>query len=194
MQVRPDVGGAGERLMGVAFGRLRLTLRDRHPAAHGQRLRQVPAGRGRHRLVGPTAGRDQIPAGQRGPRTDDAPHRRSRGQDTHVLPGRLGRVQRCRSIAGGQGRGSQRRVGVARGLSAKLGGGLDGRVGGGPGRTRVTLPRQYDALAREAIRPPDLIVSCLSLNGHRAEIVRRLPPDRRSSTVPIRGTSGTGAT
>ena len=35
---------------------------------------------------------------------------------------------------------------------AQLGGGLDGRVGGGPGRSRVTLVRQREALAREASR------------------------------------------
>ncbi len=75
------------------------------------------------------------------------------GEDLHVLPGRVGRVLRRRSIAGGQGRDSQRRVGVARGGSAKLGGGLDGRVGSGPGRTRVTLPRQYGALAGPTALP-----------------------------------------
>ena len=74
-------------------------------------------------------------------------------------PGGLARVLRRRSIAGGQGRGSQRRSRPSPRQPAKLGGGLDGRVGGGSGRSRVTLVGQRDALAREANRPLDLIVS-----------------------------------
>ena len=100
-------------------------------------------------------------------------HRRRLGQGTHVWPGRLGRVLRRRSIAGGQGRDSQRAVGGARFKPAKLGSGLDGRVGGGPGRRGVTLVRQRDAPAHEAIHPPDLIVSCLGLVGHRGELCYR---------------------
>ena len=61
-------------------------------------------------------------------------------------------------------------VGGARVDSAQLCAGLDGRVAGGPGRRVVTLVRQHDAEAHEAIRPPDLIVSCLSLVGHRAKL------------------------
>ena len=53
---------------------------------------------------------------------------------------------------------------------AKLGSGLDGRVGGGPGRSDVTLVRQHEAPAYDAIHPPDLIVSCLGLVGHRDEL------------------------
>ena len=69
-------GGARERVVGVAFGLVWLTLRDRHAGARRQRRRQEPAGRRRDRLVGPAAGRDQIPARQRGLRTEDALHRR----------------------------------------------------------------------------------------------------------------------
>ena len=51
---------------------------------------QPPARRRRDGVVGPAAGREQIPARQRGLRTEDALRRRHRGQATHVLPGRLG--------------------------------------------------------------------------------------------------------
>ena len=90
-----------------------------------------------------------------------------------MWPGRLGRVLRRRGIAGGQGRYSQRVVGGARFKPAKLGSGLDGRVGSGPGRSDVTLVRQRDAAAQEAIHPPDLIVSRLGLVGHRGELCYR---------------------
>ena len=77
------LGGTCERVVGVAFGLLRLTLRDRHPGARGQRHHQEPAGRCRDGVVGPAAGRDQIPARQRGLRIDRrACRRRHRGQDT----------------------------------------------------------------------------------------------------------------
>jgi hypothetical protein len=59
-QVRLNFGGTCEHVVGVAFGLLPLTLRDRHAGAHRQRRRQVIAGRARDRLVGPAAGHDQI--------------------------------------------------------------------------------------------------------------------------------------
>ncbi|MGO8940181.1 MAG: hypothetical protein ACLQLO_24700 [Mycobacterium sp.] len=52
-QVRLDLGGTRERLVGVALGLLRLPLRDRHAGARGQRIHPPPAGRCRHGLVGP---------------------------------------------------------------------------------------------------------------------------------------------
>ena len=116
------------------------------PCAIATRARVVSApishqpGRGRDRFVGPAAGREQIPARQRGlAHCRRAPSPPARPAGTQVLPGRLGRVLGRRGIAGGQGRGSQRRVGDARAKPAKLGRGFDGRVGGGPGRTRLTL-------------------------------------------------------
>ena len=51
----------------------------------------------------------EIPARQRGLGMKARHTRRKLGQDTHVLPGGLARVLRRRNIAGGQGRGSQRR-------------------------------------------------------------------------------------
>ena len=83
-----------------------------------------------------------------------------------MSPGRLARVQRRRDIAGGQGRESQRRVRVARDNRTHLGGGLDGRVGGGPGRTRITLVRQHDAPDRETARLEESIVGGFGL-GHQ---------------------------
>jgi hypothetical protein len=52
----------------------------------------------------------------------------------------------------------------------QLGGSLDGRVGRGPSRTRVTLAGQHDALAREAIHLKDPIVSGLGLGHQLAEL------------------------
>jgi hypothetical protein len=57
-QVRLELGGTRERVVGVAFALFRLLLRDRHPGARQQRKRQEKAGRARDRLVGPMAGRD----------------------------------------------------------------------------------------------------------------------------------------
>ena len=71
-QVRLDVGGTRERVVGVAFGLVRLTLRDRHAGTRGQRPHQRPAGRCRDGFVGPAPGRDQIPARQCGLRNDGA--------------------------------------------------------------------------------------------------------------------------
>ncbi len=87
-----------------------------------------------------------------------------------MLPGFLARVLGRRNVAGGQGRVAQRRVGVARGNPANLGGGLDGRVGRGPGRTRVTLPRQHGALARETLRLIKHIVSGFGLGNKFGEL------------------------
>jgi len=60
-----QAGGDRERVMSVAFGMLRLTLRDRRAGPPAQRQHQPPAGRRRDRVVGPAAGPDQIPARQR---------------------------------------------------------------------------------------------------------------------------------
>ena len=43
-------------------------------------------------------------------------------------------------------------------------------LGGGPGRRRVTLVRQHDAVAREANRLKDHIVSRLGLGHQLAEL------------------------
>ena len=71
-QIRLDAGGDRERVVGVAFGLFRLTLRDRHPGARRQRPRYQPVvfddG-----VVGPAAGRDQIPTRQRGLRIGTRP-------------------------------------------------------------------------------------------------------------------------
>ena len=152
-QVRLDVGGASRARRGR-----RVRPVPAHPARSPTRARVVSASIRYQPVVVVTASSAQRRAATRSPPASaacapiSALHRRRRGQDTQMLPGRLARVLRRRGIAGGQGRGSQRRVGDARGHPAKLGGGLDGRVGRGPGRTRVTLPRQCDALAREAVR------------------------------------------
>ena len=114
-QVRLEFGGARERVVGVALGLVWLTRRDRHAGARRQRHDQKSAGCCRDGLVGPAAGREQIPARQRGLRTIRATHRRRRlGQETHVLPRRFGRLQGRRRIAGGQGRDARHRVGQAR--------------------------------------------------------------------------------
>ena len=144
-QVRLDFGGTRERVVGVALSLVWLTLCDRHAGARRQRVRQERARHCRYGVVGPAAGRDQIPARKRGLRTEDSLQPRRLGHGTHEWPARLGRVLRRRSIAGGQGRYSQHVVGGDRFKPAQLGSGLDGRVGGGPGRRVVTLVRQRDA-------------------------------------------------
>ena len=157
--------------MGVAFSLLRLTLGDRHADARGQRRHQQgPARRCRDRVVGPAPGRDQIPARQCGLRNGGAQVRRVPGQNTPVLPGRRGRVQRRPNIASGQGRVSQRKVTNARGEPAELGRGLQAGLGRGAGRSCVTLPRQRGALMREANRLEEPIVGGRGLGGHRAEL------------------------
>jgi hypothetical protein len=169
-QVRLDFGGTRERVVGVAFGLIRLSLRDRHAGARDQRPHQEPAGRHRDGVIGPAASRGEIPAGQCGLRTERALHRRGRGQDTVVPPGRLGRVQRRRNISGCQGREDRCWVGGAREEPAQLGRGRKGRVGRGPGRARISLPRECDALAREGICFKDPIVGGLCLGNQRAEL------------------------
>ena len=178
--------------MGVTLSLVWLTLRDRYAGACRQRVRQERDRHCRYGVVGPAAGSDQITARKRGLRTEDSlQHRR---HSTHLWPGRLGRVLRRRGIAGGHGRDSQHVVGGARFKPAKLGSGLDGRVSCGPGRSGVTLVRQRDALAREAIRSKDLIVSCLGLVGHRGELCYRSGQitlsylcDSKAEAAPPRG-------
>ena len=150
--MRLEFGGARQRVVGVAFGLLGLTLCDRHPCARGQRPHHDPSRRCRDRLVGPAPSGDQIPARQRGLRNDGAQVRRIPRRETPVLPGRRGRVPRRPNIAGGQGRVSQREITNARDEPAKLGGGLEAGLGRGAGRVRLTLPRQRGALVREAHR------------------------------------------
>ena len=87
-----------------------------------------------------------------------------------MLPGRPGRVLRPGSIAGGQGGGGLRDVGVARLKSTQFGGGLDGRVGGRPGRIRVALERKCQAQECEAVHPEDVVVGCLGLGGDFAKL------------------------
>ena len=95
--------------------------------------------------------------------------RRAAGH-TQVLPILRTCIRRRTSISRGQGRGSQRRVTKARGSPAKVARGLDGRVGRGPGRTRVTPVGECIAPAGEADGPVDQIVSRLGLIGDRAEL------------------------
>src|SRR5581483_4760129 len=64
-----------------------------------------------------------------------------------------------RSIATGHGRETQRRVAVGCVSPANFGGTVDGRLGGGSGRGRLTLQRQHDALAPDALQLHDPIVS-----------------------------------
>ncbi len=168
-QVRLVFGGTRERVVGVALSLVWLTLCDRHAGARRQRVRPERARRCRYGVVGPAAGRDQIPARERGLRTEDSlQHRRQ--EHSRVAQAASVASLRRRSIAGGQGRYSQRVVGGARFKPAKLGSGLDGRVGSGPGRRDVTLVRQREGPGHDAIHPPDLIVSRLGLVGHRGEL------------------------
>jgi hypothetical protein len=103
-QVRLDSGAARQRVLGVALGLLRLTRRDRHAGAGGQRPRQPQAAAGRDRLVGPAAGGGEIPVCQGGLGIPDAlPCRRATTQNSNVLSGGLARLVRRRAIPGGQG-------------------------------------------------------------------------------------------
>jgi hypothetical protein len=60
VQVGLRLGAERERIVGVMPSLVRLTCRDRHAGARAQRRHQPPAGRGRHGLVGPTAGGGEI--------------------------------------------------------------------------------------------------------------------------------------
>ena len=168
-QVSPNVGGARECVMGVACAFFRLPLRDCQPGACQQRCRSVITGRVRNRLVGPTAGRDQISARYRVHRFEGSLHRRVLGHGTHIRPG-LDRVPQRRNIPIGLCRKSQCRVAQGGSNPTQLGGALDGRGGGGPGRRRVTLARQHDAAAREANHLNETIVSGLGLGDQLAEL------------------------
>ena len=167
-QVSLDFAGTCERVVGVAFGLVRLTLRDRHPGARRQRHRQVTAGCRRDGVVGPAAGRDQIPARQRGLGTEARPAAAIWGKALSVRPGLGASRAVAASPAARAAQPTPSRPGPRQ--SAKLGGGLDGRVGGVPGRSRVTLVRQRGAVAREANRLKEPIVSCPGLGHQLAEL------------------------
>ena len=169
-QVCLDSGGARQRVVGVAFGLIRLTRGDRHAGAHGQRPRQPPAGRGRDSVIGPAAGGGEIPVRQRGLGIPDALQcRRATTHDNHVLSGRLARLVRRRAIPGGQGRSSYHCVRHNREPSAKLRAALKGRLSRHPGR-RLTPVCQCQALTAEAHHSQHLIVRRLSLGRHLAQL------------------------
>ena len=139
IQVRGQPDGGRERVVGVAFGLLWLTLCGRDPGTDGQRRRHDSALGCRDGFVGPAPSRGQIPARQRGLCNGGAQVRRISRKSTPVLPGRRRRVPRRLNIAGGQGRVAQRKVTNAHGERAKLGCGLEADVGRGSGRVRLTL-------------------------------------------------------
>ena len=99
--------------MGVTLSLVWLTLCDRHTGARHQRVRQERACQCRFRygVVGPAAGRDQIPARKRGLGTKGLLQPRCLRHGACEWPARLRRVLRRRSIACGQGRYSQHVVG-----------------------------------------------------------------------------------
>ena len=167
----PRAGGERERVAGVTLGLLGLTPRDRHARADRQRPRQVPARCRRNGLLGPATGGGQIPVCQRGLGVPDAlPCRRHATHDTGVLPGGLTQlVHRC-TIPGGQGRHPQSHVPERCQPPAMLRAALNGRLSRRPGRGRLTLPCECQALAPEAEHPVDLVVGGLGLGGHHAEL------------------------
>ena len=119
--------------------------------------------------------------------------RRVPRQNTPVLPGRRGRVQRRPDIAGGQGRVCQRKITNARGEPAELGRELQTGLGRGAGRNGVTLQRKHGALMREASRLVEPIVGGRGLGGNRAELCDGSEPDRPGAPVPNPGTRGSAA-
>ena len=143
-------------------------------------------------VVGPAAGRDQIPARQRGLRIRDAPHAASRaGQLAAARPPRSRPAPPQHRRRPGPRQPTPRSRGRVEPAQPRRR--LEGRVGGGPGRGRLTPIRERDALARKTVA---------SQGSHRElpwprppprRIVRRLQPDRPAIAAPIRGNSGTGA-
>ena len=121
--------------MGVALGLLRLTLCDRHAGARRQRVRTA-----NKPVIVDTASSAQRRAATRSPPASAASALRTRcspvawGTALASWPGPPRSRPAPSHIAGGQGRYSQHVVGGDRFKPAQLGGGLDGRVGGGPGR------------------------------------------------------------
>ena len=175
-----------ERVMGVAFGLFRLALRDRDAGARRQRRRQVPARR--RRDTASSAQRRaavEIAARQRGlrPSRCDLHRRHGAGHSAAARPprSRPAPPQHRRRPGPRQPTLRSRRPGEL----AQLRGGLDGRVGRGPGRARVTLVRQHVCPGRRGRAPSRHIVSCLGLGRPARRIVRRLRPDRPASSVPI---------
>jgi hypothetical protein len=55
-----EFGGKGEGLLRVTFGLVQLSLRDRGPGSRRQRLREVPTGHHRHRVIEPALSRAEI--------------------------------------------------------------------------------------------------------------------------------------
>ena len=102
-QVRLDFGGARERLVGVTLGL------SGSPCAIATRARVVSASDRngpscRYGVVGPAAGRDEIPARQRGLGIEGACSRRRLWRCTQVLARPPWSRLPPRGIAGGQGR------------------------------------------------------------------------------------------
>ena len=182
-----------ERVVGVAFGLLRLTLRDRHAGARRQRHDQLPAGRCRRRRRRPSGGPRPDPRPPARPAHEGAPHRRHRGQDTHVLPGRLGTrpapSQHRRRPGPRQPTPRRRRPREAR--PARRRPRWPRRRRPGPHPSHPGMPVRCPGT--RGWRPPNLIVSCLGLGGQPRRIVRRHRPDHPAYLRPLRGRSGTGA-
>ena len=192
-------GQSGEAFEDVGNAQVRLDFGGDARARRGRRARPAPAhparsprGRassaptsGTSRSLSTTASSAQRRAATRSPPPARPGHsRRAAMPPCHALttlmslPGRLARLVRRRDIAGGQGRDSQRRVGRARVPSAKLRGGLEGRVGRGSGRGRLTLVRQCHALTSEADHPAASHREPPRPRRPPRRIVRRLRPDR----------------
>ena len=126
--VCPSADGGCERVVRVAAGLFRLTLRDRDTRPRRQRQRQVKVTRRRDGLIGQAPGHDEIPARQRGLGRVSNPDRRHLGLDTEMGPARRDRIIRRDDVARSEGRDSQPHMGQAREEPAEFRSGLDGRV------------------------------------------------------------------
>ena len=76
---------------------------------------------------------------------------------------------------------------------AEFGRELEARLGRGPGRNRVTLPRQRGALVREASRLIERIVIGLGLGCHRTELCEGFGQFALRTSVPNPRIRGSGA-